>query len=57
MCRSLQIPFTTLYTSGGAKGRIDGVFAIDCPPHIIRYVYTACFTGRKVLALLVCVTS
>ena len=33
---SVQFPFTTLYTAA-AKGRIDGVFAIDAPPHIIGY--------------------
>ena len=33
---SVSFPFTTLYTSSG-KGRIDGVFAIDAPPHILGY--------------------
>ena len=33
---SVSFPFTTLYTSSG-QGRIDGVFALDAPPHILGY--------------------
>jgi len=37
---SVQFPFTTLYSSA-AKGRIDGVFALDAPPHMIGYTNLA----------------
>ncbi len=42
---SVQFPFTTLYTAAG-KGRIDGVFAIDAPPHIIGYSHASAKAGK-----------
>jgi len=33
---SVSFPFSTIYTATG-KGRIDGVFELDAPPHAIGY--------------------
>ncbi|KAJ1479401.1 hypothetical protein T484DRAFT_1814379, partial [Baffinella frigidus] len=50
--RSITFPFSTIYTAT-ANGRIDGVFELDAPPHVIGYSHQGAADSRG--SLQVCV--
>jgi len=49
---SITFPFSTIYTAT-ANGRIDGVFELDAPPHVIGYSHQGAADSRG--SLQVCV--